>query len=110
MTEGTTSPRIYFLVFGGLLLLTLTTVLAARVELGPWHVPVALGIAVAKGTMVALFFMHLLHSSRMMQLVLVAAAFWLAIMFTLTFADYWSRGWYALPPAGRSATAATQGK
>jgi cytochrome c oxidase subunit 4 len=110
MTEGKTSPVVYFVIFAALLALTLTTVLVARVPLGPWHVPVALGIAVTKGTLVALFFMHLLHGSRMMQLVLVAAVFWLAIMLTLTFADYLTRGWYPAPSPGSSANAATQGK
>jgi cytochrome c oxidase subunit IV len=93
MPEHRTSPLMYAVIFGALLLLTLLTVLASYFQLGVWTVPVALGIAAAKATLVALFFMHLLHSSRLSWLVVAAGLFWLGIMLALTFSDYLSRSW-----------------
>ena len=49
----------YVAVFGGLVLLTLLTVSASFLRLGPWHVVVGLCFAAAKAALVALFFMHL---------------------------------------------------
>jgi hypothetical protein len=36
------------------------------------------------------------YSGRLVWLVIVAALLWLAIMFAITFSDYWTRTW--LPP------------
>jgi cytochrome c oxidase subunit 4 len=85
------SPLPYLLVFGGLLVLTLTTVLVASVPLGPWHTTVALAIAVVKASLIVLFFMHGLESSRLTWMVIVAAVLWLAIMLGGTFSDYLTR-------------------
>jgi len=85
------SPLPYFLVFGGLLVLTLTTVMVASVPLGAWHTTVALAIAVVKASLIVLFFMHGLESSRLTWMVIVAAVLWLAIMLGGTFSDYLTR-------------------
>src|SRR5262245_55357543 len=85
--------RTYFLVFAALLLLTGLTVAASFAELGRWHVAIALSIATAKAVLVALFFMHLLYSGRLVVLVVGAALFWLGIMLALTFSDYLTRPW-----------------
>jgi cytochrome c oxidase subunit IV len=92
MAEHVTSRKVYFLVFGALMVLTLVTWLVAQVDLGWANDVVALGIAVTKATLVLLFFMHVRHSSRMTALTAVAGFFWLAILFGLTIADYASRG------------------
>lgn len=84
-------PLPYFLVFAGLLVLTGTTVLVALIPLGPWHTTVALAIAVCKATLIVLFFMHALESSRLTWMVIVAAILWLAIMLGGTLSDYWTR-------------------
>lgn len=91
--ERTISPRAYFLIFGALLSLTVTTVLAANAPLGSWHTPMALAIAAGKTTLVVLFFMHVLHSTKLTKLVIVGSLLWLSILFALLFADYLSRGW-----------------
>jgi cytochrome c oxidase subunit IV len=85
------SPLPYFLVFGGLLVLTLTTVLVAWAPLGAWHTTVALSIAVIKASLIVLFFMHGLESTRLTWMVIVAAVLWLAIMLGGTFSDYLTR-------------------
>jgi cytochrome c oxidase subunit 4 len=95
-TQPTTrhaSARKYFLVFGGLLVLTALTVLAANpnIELGRFHAVVALAIAGCKATLVVLFFMHALESDKLVHLILLAALLWLAIMLGFTLCDYVSR-------------------
>jgi cytochrome c oxidase subunit 4 len=92
MAEHVTSRKVYFLVFGALMVLTLATWLVAQVDLGWANDVVAIGIAVTKATLVLLFFMHVRHSTRMTALTAVAGFFWLAILFGLTIADYASRG------------------
>ena len=92
MAEHVTSRKVYFMVFGALMVLTLATWLVAQVDLGWANDVVALGIAVTKATLVLLFFMHVRHSTRMTALTAVAGFFWLAILFGLTIADYASRG------------------
>ena len=93
MPHRTASPRIYFLVFATLLVLTLTTVVVAAAPLGAFHTPVALTIAAAKATLVVLFFMHALHSPKLTWAAILGSLFWLAIMIGLTMADYLTRGW-----------------
>jgi cytochrome c oxidase subunit 4 len=86
-------PPSYFLIFGLLLLLTLATVVVAYLPLGGWHTVLALAIAVTKALLVLLFFMHLLHSTRLTWVVAAAGVFWLGILFALTFSDYLTRSW-----------------
>jgi cytochrome c oxidase subunit 4 len=92
MSEPTRPPT-YFAIFAALLCLTGATVLVAYLPLGEWHTVLALAIAVAKATLVLLFFMHLLHSTRLTWLCIAAGVFWLGIMLTLTFSDYLTRHW-----------------
>jgi len=52
-----------------------------------------LGIAVAKATLVVLYFMHVRYSTRLIPVVVAAGVFWLLLLFGLTMGDYVSRGW-----------------
>ena len=54
---------------------------------------VALLIATFKGTLVVLFFMHLRYSTKLTMVTVIAALFWLFIMFSLTLTDYMTRHW-----------------
>ena len=92
MAEHIAPKKLYFFVFGSLLVLTLLTWQIAYVDLGPWNTVVALAIAVGKASLVAMFFMHLRWSGSMMRIVVCAAVFWLAIMITLTLGDVLTRG------------------
>ncbi len=87
-----TPIRTYTMVFAILIALTLLTVSTALSDMGVWHTPIAMGIAVTKAILVFLFFMHLLHSPKLIWLVAGGTLVWLGIMFALTLADYWSRG------------------
>lgn len=91
MATHVSSVRLYIAVFVGLIALTGATVGLSRLELGVWHAPVGLAIASAKALLVILFFMHVLHSSRLTWLVVLSGAFWLAILMSLTLTDYASR-------------------
>ena len=87
------SLLMYFGVFAGLMIMTIVTVWVSRIDLGAWNVPVALAIAVIKMTLVILFFMHVIHSSRLTWIVVIASFLWLGVLFVLTFADYLTRAW-----------------
>ncbi len=95
-------PNRYFIVFATLLVLTFTTYGVAYVPLGEWHIPVALGIAVVKATLVVLIFMHLSESSKLTWLVVAAGLFTLALLVGLTVSDYWTRSWLDQAPLADS--------
>ena len=91
------SVTTYVLVFVGLICLTVLTTAVAFVDLGPFSVVVALVIACCKMLLVALFFMHVRHSSQLTRLVLVGGMLWLAILLLLTLGDIMTRGWVGVP-------------
>jgi cytochrome c oxidase subunit IV len=95
MAEHIVPPRTYLLVFAILLVLTYTTYTVAFIDLGPWSVAVALAIAIGKALLVALFFMHLRYSPRLIWIVAAGGLFWLGILLALTLSDYLTRGWLA---------------
>jgi cytochrome c oxidase subunit IV len=84
---------LYVGIWAALMALTLTTVLVSFAELGPFNIVAALVIATIKGSLVVLFFMHLRYSPKLTMVAVIAALFWLFIMFSLTMTDYLSRGW-----------------
>lgn len=91
------SVKTYAKVWIGLLALTLTTSLAARINMGPFNIVVALAIAVVKMLLVALFFMHIRYSTKLTRLVVVGGMLWLLILISLTLADVATRGWIGVP-------------
>ena len=84
---------LYVGIWACLITLTGLTVLAATFELGIFNIVVALLIATIKGTLVVLFFMHLKYSTKLTMVTVIAALFWLFIMFSLTLTDYMTRHW-----------------
>ena len=94
MSEHIVSVRVYAGIFLILMVGTALTVWAGLQDFpGPLNVVIALTIAVVKATFVVLYFMHVRYSSRLIWVVFASALFWLAILFALTFSDYWTRGW-----------------
>ena len=92
MSEHIVQPRIYIVIFLALMVGTVLTLVAAFYDFpGPLNAIVALTIAVVKATLVVLYFMHVRYSGRLVWLVIIAALLWLAIMFAITFSDYWTR-------------------
>ena len=84
---------IYFGVFFALMFFTLVTVWISTIDLGVMNTPVALLIACIKATLVILFFMHVIHSTRLTWVVILASLLWVGTLFVLTFADYLTRAW-----------------
>src|SRR5687767_10468513 len=91
--SGHVSPKgVYYAIFGALMVLTIVTVAVARINLGVLNFPVAISIAIFKGTLVILFFMHAKYSSKLTKLFVGTAFFFLFILLTLTMTDFFSRG------------------
>jgi cytochrome c oxidase subunit 4 len=83
----------YYMVFGALIVGTVLTVAAAKVDMGALNNVVMLAIACTKASLVILFFMHVRWSSRLTWVVAMAGFFWLLILFGIGMSDYLSRGW-----------------
>ena len=93
MTDHILPKRVYYTIFGILMLGTYLTVQIAFFDLGRLNTVVALTIAVVKATLVVLFFMHVKYGTRLTWVVVLASIFWLGIMFVLTMSDYLTRAW-----------------
>jgi len=91
--QHTTHSQGFYLLIGiTLLVLTATTVGAAFVNLGPLNPVIALLIATIKATLVVLFFMHVKGASeKLTGAVVVSGFFFLAILLSLSLADYLTR-------------------
>jgi cytochrome c oxidase subunit 4 len=76
-----------------LLILTATTCAVSFIDMGKMNTVVAVAIAFAKASLVALILMHLRYSRRLMRVVVAAGLFWLGILIALTMSDYLTRGW-----------------
>jgi len=50
-----------------------------------------LAISISKALLVALFFMHMKGSSRLLHFAATAGVIWLLILFSLTLGDYFTR-------------------
>src|ERR1044072_4082636 len=81
------------LVFAALAGGTLLTWWVSTMYRGSLTPPIALLIATIKAVLVILFFMHVIHSTRLTWVVIIGAFLWLGVLFVLTFADYLTRVW-----------------
>ena len=88
----------YLVCWIALVLLTGLTFALSAVDLGGWSLVLALGIALTKGSIVALFFMHLWDHVGAIRLVLVTAVLFVAVLSSLVVADVLTRFPLALPP------------
>jgi cytochrome c oxidase subunit 4 len=79
--------RVLATVYGLLVLLTLITVAVSRVDLGSANIWAALLIAVIKGGLVAMYFMHLRWDSPFNGLILIAALFFVSLFIGLALLD-----------------------
>jgi cytochrome c oxidase subunit 4 len=92
--SGHVAPKsLYYTIFIALMIGTALTVVVAKFDLGPFNNIVMLTVAVAKALLVILFFMHVRWSTRLTWVVAGSGFFWLLILFSITMADYMSRGW-----------------
>ena len=94
--EKVVQPKIYVRTCVVLLALLALTWAIAYVDLGPFNLIVALAAAITKAIVIALFFMHIKGSSRLLHLAAVAGVTWLLFLISLTLGDYFTRGWVPL--------------
>jgi cytochrome c oxidase subunit 4 len=83
--------------FAALVLLTVLTFVMSAMNLGAWSLVVSLAIAVTKGSIIALFFMHLRAHEGASRLVLLIAVLFVVILSLLVVADALTRFPAALP-------------
>ena len=96
MSEPIVPTRIYMRAWASLVALLGITIAVSYVHLGWWNGAVAIVIAFAKALIIVLYFMHVRYKPRLIWVFAGAGLLWLAIMFSLSMADYHSR---ALMPA-----------
>lgn len=90
--EPVLSLRLYTIVLLALIVATIATVAISFIHLSPaWHEAIGLLIGAAKASLVVLFFMHVIHSPRLIWLIIAVAMVWLLVLVSLTFTDYFSR-------------------
>jgi len=87
----------YVKILAALLFLTGLTTAVAYVDLGVFSTVVALSIACLKMLLVALFFMHIRHSTKLTKLVVAGGLLWLMILLMLTMTDFVTRGMLNVP-------------
>jgi cytochrome c oxidase subunit IV len=93
MSDVHLSLRSYLGIYLLLLVGLAATVGVAYVPLGAANVFVAMTIAVAKATLVVLYFMHVATSPRLNRVVIGAGLVWLAILMVIILSDYLTRDW-----------------
>ena len=91
MPERIVPIKVYAKVLAALLILTATTCAVSFVDMGRMNAVVGVAIAFVKASLVALVFMHLRYSPRLMLVVATAGLFWLGILIALTMGDYLTR-------------------
>ena len=70
-----------------LLVLTLVTVWVSRIDLGPANIWIALAIAVLKGSLVVLFFMHLLWDRPFNGIVFITSMAFVTLFIAFALTD-----------------------
>ena len=72
----------------GLLILTVLTVAVHFIHIpGPWSIVVAMGIAIFKATLVALFFMNLYWDERFNTMLLISSLLFFVLLVGFTLID-----------------------
>jgi cytochrome c oxidase subunit 4 len=91
MEPTTHSPSVYWKTCAALIALLALTWSIGYVNLGSFNLVVALGISISKALLVALVFMQIKGSNRLLHLAATAGVIWLLILFSLTLGDYFTR-------------------
>jgi len=97
MSDHIVPAKVYFGVFGALMVFTTLTVGIAFVDLGFLNTVAALTIAVFKALLVILFFMHVRYASGLIKVFVAAGFFWLLILIVFALSDYLTRNWQSVP-------------
>jgi cytochrome c oxidase subunit 4 len=92
MTHHVVPIKVYLGVFVALMLLMAATVAVAYLDLGLLNNLVAITIAIAKTSLIMLYFMHLRYNSRLIKIFAVLGFLFFFILVSFTLADYLTRG------------------
>ena len=84
--------RVYLTVAGALFILTGITVLVSFYHFGELNIIIALAIAAFKGSLVALYFMHLKYDNKLYMTIFVLSLIFLSIFLGFTMLDTSYRG------------------
>jgi len=91
MTDHIVPLGVYFRIAAALFILLALTIAVAYIDLGEWNVVAALTIAVIKGVLVVLYFMHVKYGTRLTWVFAGGGFIWFAILIMLTMSDFLSR-------------------
>jgi cytochrome c oxidase subunit 4 len=83
--------KVYYGVFGALMVLTMLTSWIAFQDLGSFNLVVALGIAIIKATLVILFFMHVKYSTTLTKAIVATGFLFFLVMVFFTMCDLLTR-------------------
>jgi cytochrome c oxidase subunit 4 len=81
----------YIKVFSTLIVLTVITVAASRIDFGAMNAIVAFGIATVKALLVAGIFMHLKYDDKMNRYIIGSAFFFLVVLYFFCYLDNFTR-------------------
>ncbi len=93
MSDHVVPVRVYVSIFLALCVLTVVTVAVTGYDFGPFNLIVALGVAIAKASLVVLYFMHARYSPKLTGVVIASSVAFFVILVFLTLTDYLSRPW-----------------
>lgn len=80
-------PAVLISVFAALIVLTVITVAVAQFDFGDLNIVVAIGIAAIKGSLVALYFMHMKYDRPFNALVFVVSLGFVALLIAVSLMD-----------------------
>lgn len=89
---------LYYGVFGALVFLTFVTVFISvgfthfGIHVGQYSIVLALAVAAVKAILVGAIFMHLLHEDKLIHLILMTTALFMALFFGMVLLDTQNRG------------------
>ena len=83
--------NVYFKVISALMVLTVVTVAASRVDFGAMNTVIAMLIASVKAFLVLSFFMHLKYDDKMFTVAFGTSVFFLIVLYFFTWVDIYSR-------------------
>jgi len=98
--EQHSGPGVYVIIWVALMILTVVTVVTGRMHMPDWGLALALVIASVKGTMVALYFMHLSEHQGANRLVFGCSMLFVVLMLLFTLFDIGTRFRPTLAPNG----------
>jgi len=87
-----TALSVYHGIFAALLVLTFITVAISRVDFGAANTLIAMFVATINASLVALFFMHLLHDEKLNVITFTFSLLFVALFFLFPLVDITSRG------------------